>query len=50
MLQDIFDVSFSAMQDKNKPKISRTIDNKTYEKTKKIMLYILSKTSQLPNV
>lgn len=49
-LQDIFDVSFSAMQDKSKPKINRKLDNKTYEKAKKIMLYILSKTSQLPNV
>ncbi len=48
--QDIFDVSFSAMQDQNKPKINRKLDHKTYEKTKKLMLYILSKTSQLPNV
>jgi len=49
-LQDIFDVSFSAMQDKNKPKINHKLDKNTYEKTKKLMLYILSKTSQLPNV
>jgi len=38
------------MQDQNKPKINRKLDNKTYEKAKKIILYILSKTSQLPNV
>jgi hypothetical protein len=49
-LQDIFDVSFSAMHNQNKQKINRTLNDETYEKTKKIILYILSKTSQLPNV
>lgn len=48
--QDIFDVSFSAMENTTKPKINHKLDKNTYEKTKKIILYILSKTSQLPNV
>jgi len=38
------------MKDKGKKPINRKLDKNTYEKTKKIMLYILSKTSQLPNV
>ncbi len=49
-LQDIFDVSFFALQNTNKKPVSRTLDKHTYEKTKKLILYILSKTSQLPNV
>ena len=49
-LQDVFDTSFSAIKNPNKKTISRTLDAKTYQKTKDLLLYILEKTSQLPNV
>ena len=48
--QDIFDVSFFAIQNEDKPKINHKLSQISYKKTKNLLLYILSKTSQLPNV
>ena len=48
-LQDIFDISFSAL-DNNNYKKGKPVDNEVFEKFKELLLYIISKTSQLPNV
>jgi len=49
-LEDIFDVSFHALNN-NKPKPKRVIDNEEeYIKIKNLIMYILDKTAQLPNV
>lgn len=47
--QDIFDVSFSALW-WNKTIKYKTLNSKSYKKVKNLILYILSKTSSLPNV
>ncbi len=47
--QDIFDVSFSALECTNIQK-EKSVDVNIYEKSKELILYIISKTSQLPNV
>lgn len=47
--QDIFDVSFSALENNNIQK-QKSVDDDIYEKSKELILYIISKTSQLPNV
>ena len=48
-LQDIFDISFSALQE-NKTIKHRTLNSESYKKAKNLILYILSKTASLPNV
>ena len=45
----IFDISFSAI-DKNNLKKEKPVDNEVFEKFKELLLHIISKTSQLPNV
>ena len=47
--QDIFDVSFSALEN-NKTIKHKTLTEEKYKKVKNLILYILSKTSSLPNV
>lgn len=49
-LQDIFDVSFSAIDKQEQQPIKRILDEATYQKTRDLILYILEKTVQLPNV
>ena len=48
-LQDVFDVSFLALENNSLQK-EKSVDNDVYEKFKELLLYIISKTSQLPNV
>ncbi|HOG15325.1 MAG TPA: DUF4065 domain-containing protein [Candidatus Absconditabacterales bacterium] len=48
-LQDIFDISFSALQNNKKIK-HKTLNDRQYKKIKNLILYILNKTSSLPNV
>jgi len=47
--QDIFDVSFSALSRYKKIK-NEDLNDEKYEKVKNLILYILNKTSSLPNV
>lgn len=49
-IEEIFDISIDALDRWSSLQIRRLLDDKTYEQTKNIVLYILSKTSNLPNV
>lgn len=48
--EEIFDISFDALERKNKKNINRTLSTKSYQQAKSLILYILKKTADLPNI